>query len=89
MDSVATQFLLCTVCDAFNNANDKIINIVCNGNTITKDLTGQIMCDVPMNGNFPWSNCVECTYERKCLAGTDCVGCTCDRKQFHRIIVFF
>ena len=30
-----------------------------------------------------------CTYERKRLAGTDCVGCTCDRKQFHRIIVFF
>ena len=23
-----------------------------------------------------------CTYERKHLAGTDCVGCTCDRKQF-------
>ena len=23
-----------------------------------------------------------CTYERKRLAGTDCVGCTCDRKQF-------
>ena len=30
-----------------------------------------------------------CTYERKRLAGTDCVGCTCDRKQFRRIIVFF
>ena len=29
-----------------------------------------------------------CTYERKHLAGTDCVGCTCDRKQFRRIIVF-
>ena len=38
---------------------------------------------------FPWSECVECTYERKRLAGTDCVGCTCDGKQFHRIIVFF
>ena len=23
-----------------------------------------------------------CTYERKRLAGTDCVGCTCDREQF-------
>ena len=23
-----------------------------------------------------------CTYERKRLAGTDCLGCTCDRKQF-------
>ena len=32
---------------------------------------------------------MECTYERKRLAGTDCVGCTCDRKQFRRIIVFF
>ena len=30
-----------------------------------------------------------CTYEWKHLAGTDCVGCTCDRKQFRRIIVFF
>ena len=23
-----------------------------------------------------------CAYEQKRLAGTDCVGCTCDRKQF-------
>ena len=30
-----------------------------------------------------------CTYERKCLARTDYVGCTCDRKFFCRIIVFF
>ena len=30
-----------------------------------------------------------CAYERKRLAGTDCVGCTCDRKQFRRIIVLF
>ncbi len=30
-----------------------------------------------------------CTYEQKRLAGTNCVGCTCDRKQFRRIIVFF
>ena len=30
-----------------------------------------------------------CTYERKRLAGTDCVGCTCVRKQFCHIIVFF
>ena len=29
-----------------------------------------------------------CTYERKRLAGTGCVGCTCDRKQFRHIIVF-
>ena len=28
------------------------------------------------------------TYEWKRLAGTDCVGCTCDRKEFCRIIVF-
>ena len=26
---------------------------------------------------------VECTYERKHLAGADCVGCTYDRKRFH------
>ena len=30
-----------------------------------------------------------CTYKRKRLAGTDCVGCTCDWKQFCHIIVFF
>ena len=30
-----------------------------------------------------------CAYEWKRLAGTDSVGCTCDRKQFRRIIVFF
>ena len=30
-----------------------------------------------------------CTYERKHLAGTDSVGCTCDRKECRRIIVFF
>ena len=39
------------MCDAFNKANDKIINIVCNGNAITNDLTGKIACDVPVNGN--------------------------------------
>ena len=32
----ATQFLVRTVCDIFNNAND---------------LTGKIVCDVPVNGN--------------------------------------
>ena len=39
------------MCDAFNNAKVKIVNIVCNGNTITNDLTGKIVCDVPTNGN--------------------------------------
>ena len=39
------------MCDAFNNANDKSINIVCDGNAITNDLTGKIVCDVPTNGN--------------------------------------
>ena len=39
------------MCDAFNNANDKIINIVCNGNAITNYLAGKIVCDVPVNGN--------------------------------------
>lgn len=39
------------MCDAFNNANDKIVNIVYNCNTITNDLTGKIVCDVPVNGN--------------------------------------
>ena len=51
MDSYATQFLLCTVHDAFNNANDKIVNIVCNGNAITNNLMGEIVCDVPVNGH--------------------------------------
>ena len=48
----ATKFLLRAVCDAFNNANDKIINIVCNGNAITNDLTRKIVCHVPVNGNI-------------------------------------
>ena len=38
------------MCDAFNNANDKIVNIVCNGNAITDDLTRKIVCDVHVNG---------------------------------------
>ena len=44
-------FFYAPLCDAFNNANGKIINIVCNGNAITNDLTGKIVCDVPVNGN--------------------------------------
>ena len=36
--------------DAFNNANDKIINTVCNGNAIRNNLTGKIVCDVRVNG---------------------------------------
>ena len=40
------------MCDAFNNANDKIVNTVCNGNAITNDLTGKIVCDVPANRNI-------------------------------------
>ena len=39
------------MCDASSNANDKIVNIVCNSNAITNDLTGKIMCDVPGKGN--------------------------------------
>ena len=39
------------MCDAFNNASDKIVNVVSNGNAITNDLMGKILCDVPMNGN--------------------------------------
>ena len=39
------------MCDAFNNANDKIVNIVFNGNAITNDLMGKIVCDAPLNGN--------------------------------------
>ena len=48
----ATQFLLGTVHDEFNNANDKIVNTVCNRNAIIKNLTGKIVCDVPVNGNI-------------------------------------
>ena len=39
------------MCDAFNNANDKIINIVCDGKAVTNNLTGKIVCDVPTKGN--------------------------------------
>ena len=39
------------MCDAFNNANDKIVNTVCNGDTITNDLTGKIVCDIRANRN--------------------------------------
>ena len=39
------------MCDAFNNANDKIVNIVCNGNAITNDLRREIECDVLAKGN--------------------------------------
>lgn len=49
MHTLCPQFLLCTVCDAFNNANDKIVNLVCNGNPITNNLMGKIVCDVPAN----------------------------------------
>ena len=46
------SFNVRTVCDEFNNANDKIFNIVCNGNAITNDLEGKIVCDVPVNETF-------------------------------------
>ena len=70
------------MCDAFNSANDKIVNIVCNGNAITNDLMEKIVCDVPANGNVflgvtMWDVYI---YERKRSAVTDCVGCTYDRK---------
>ena len=39
------------MCDAFNNANDKTVNTVCNGNAIINNLTGKIVCDVPTNEN--------------------------------------
>ena len=40
------------MCDAFNNTNDKIVNTVCNGNAITNNLTGKIVCDVLANRNI-------------------------------------
>ena len=42
--------------DAFNNANDKIINIICDGNTITDDVMRETVCDVHMNGMFVWDS---------------------------------
>ena len=39
------------MCDAFNNVKDKIVNTVCNGNAISNDLTGKIVCDVLANRN--------------------------------------
>ena len=40
------------MCDAFNDRNDKIVNTVCNGNSITNVFTGKIVCDVPANRNI-------------------------------------
>ena len=40
------------MCDAFNNTNNKIVNIMCNGNAITNDLRGKIVCDVLANRNI-------------------------------------
>ena len=37
---------------AFNKANGKIVNIVCNGSVMTNDLTGKIVSDVPVNRNI-------------------------------------
>ena len=48
------------------------------------------MCDVPVNGNvFLGETVWDVHMNGNVLAGTDCVGCTCDRKQLCRIIVFF
>ena len=49
--SITHTFYLENVCARWHNANDKIVNIVCNGNTITDDLMGKIVCDVRANGN--------------------------------------
>ena len=51
LDSLCHTVSFYAPCDAYNSANDKIINIVCNGNAITNDLTRKIVCDVPANGN--------------------------------------
>ena len=40
------------MCDAFNNANNKIVNTVCNAYAITNDLTRKIVCDVPAIRNI-------------------------------------
>ena len=84
------------MCDAFNNANDKIVNTVCNGNAITNVLMGKIVCDVPANRNVFLEVTVWDAYmngnvllgltvwnvhnKRKCLFLTDCVGCTYEHK---------
>ena len=74
MDSLCQIVFPWTVCDIFNNASD---------------LTGKIVCDVPMNGNvFLGATVWDVHTNGKHLAGTNCVECTCDRKQFRRIIVF-
>ena len=51
MDSLCHTISSTFVCDAFNNTNDKIVNIVCDGKAITNDLRGEIVCDVHANGN--------------------------------------
>ena len=39
------------MCDALNNAKGKIVDIVCDGNAITNDLAGKVVCDVPVKRN--------------------------------------
>ena len=51
MDNLCHTVSLRTMCDAFNDTNGKIVNIVYNGNAITNNLMGKIVCDVPANRN--------------------------------------
>jgi hypothetical protein len=45
------------VCDAFENTNAKIINIVCDGNAITDDMIREIVCDgQPMPYSYFYDN---------------------------------
>ena len=90
MDSLATQFLLRTACDAFNNVNDKIVNTVCNGNAITNDLTGKIVCDVPTNGNVFLAATVWDVYtNRNVSRGLTLWDALMTENDFACIIVFF
>ena len=65
------------------------INRVGSMNNHTRHSVENCLRYATVRKHFPWSDGVGCIYEQKRLAVTGCVGCTCDRKQFRCIIVFF
>ena len=51
MDAFATRFLLWTMCDTFNNANDLTRKIVCDVLVNGHVFLGETVWDVHTNGN--------------------------------------
>ena len=78
------------MCDAFNNTNDKIINIVCDGKAITNDLTGKIVCDVPTNSGVFLAATVWDVYTNGNISrGLTVWDVLMTKNDFGYIIVFF